>query len=169
MFEPEEPTTLELLQSFLDGQGDTETLAEYVAHSRVKAHYGRLVDLLAKNGASVTMRSRRQPYGAHLSRQQAQDRAEWLELIQSETDRIPFKGTLVGANIDANRFDLRTESEVLHGHMSGQAAAQVRGILLGTIVDATLKVETTSHEEAAIEPKVTYLLEDISPAPAAQA
>ena len=38
--------------------------------------------------------------------------------------------------------------------MSDEAADQVRSILLGSTVDATLEVETISHEEAAIEPKV---------------
>lgn len=164
LFESEYPSTLDLVQSFLDGQADTSTMATYMAHPRVKAHYSSLVNLLAKNGGSVTMRSRRRPYGARLSPQQARDRAEWLEFIQSATERMTVQGILVGANIEANRFDLRTDSEVLHGRMNGVAVDQVRSILLGRLVSATLEVETSSHEEAAIEPKVQYTLVDMSPA-----
>lgn len=80
LYEPENQKVLESISELLSDHLPTDDLANLVSHARVKKHYFELLEMLAKNGANVRVRTRESPYGSKLHTRNARERVEWLEL-----------------------------------------------------------------------------------------
>ncbi len=96
-----------------------------------------------------------------MTAQEARDRVEWLEMVEVGREPVRIHGALVGASIETSRFELRTDEDLIKGKMSEAAAQEIQVILLGSFVIATIMITTSEHEEALIEPKSSYYLQDI--------
>ncbi|MCX7011168.1 MAG: hypothetical protein NTW86_01140 [Candidatus Sumerlaeota bacterium] len=161
MFEPASTTVLEAVGRMLEpGRTDSETV-RILTHSRVKSHYTRLLDLLAKQGASIDYRTRPNPYGVKISTPQVRERIDWLDLLQAKEESSEFAGVLVGGSIESKHFELRVGEQVIRGEVSEGVIEQMRSLKWGDTVVARLKVTTFEHEEGVAPPSISYLAEDI--------
>ena len=158
MFEPISATVLKQVCQTLSEEGFGEATIRLISHSRVKKHYGDLLSLTAKAGATVCVRTRAYPYGVRLTSKQARERADWMELLQTKEEETTFAGILVGGSIESARFELKVGEEVYRGKVSEGALEQMHHARFGDEVTATVKVITTTHEEASIEPTTSYFL-----------
>ncbi len=158
ILEPVSRAVLESISELLSDNLPSEDLAGLVSHARVKQQYFELLDILAKNGANVRVRTRQNPYGSKLHTRLARERVEWLELLQANEERINRSGILVGGNIETARFELKVGDEMIVGKASDVARAQLRGITFGAQVQAEIRAKTMVHEEGAFEPKTSYFL-----------
>nr|MDQ2687270.1 hypothetical protein [Armatimonadota bacterium] len=154
-------TPLAIMSELLDGTVDIEESAEILANPQVKAKYSQIIALLAKDGADLSLRTRAAPIAVRLSAKQARDRREWLNLLKTTTENQTISGSLIMANIETGRFEIRAEQGVVRGRASERAAKQIKGILLGVEVVASLQVTMTTHEESNFVPKTSYLLQNI--------
>ena len=158
MFETMSASVLKQVCQTLSEEGFGEETIRLISHSRVKKHYGDLLNLTAKAGATVCVRTRAYPYGVRLTSKQARERADWLELLQTREEETTFSGILVGGSIQSARFELKVGEEVFRGKVSERALEQMHQARFGDEVTATVKVITATHEEAAIEPTTSYFL-----------
>lgn len=145
-----------------DGQNLDMVTVDFLSSSRVRGHYSALVDLLGKQGASVVLRTQNKPEGSHISAQQARDRSEWLDLLKIESDTASTEGTLVGGNIESKKFEIRIDTgEILRGFAAEKAVLKMKNMNFGAIVIAEIETATSTHEEADLEPRISYRLVDI--------
>ena len=152
---------IDVLAQLLDGSLDIDSSSDILANPLVKSKYGQVIALLAKDGASIFLRTKNNPYGVALSAQQARERREWLDLLRSTVEVQSITGTLVGANIDSGRFEIKVGRDSFRGRASDKAAAQIKRIHLGAEVTAAIQVTTTTHEDNNFTPKTSYFLESI--------
>jgi hypothetical protein len=157
-FELDARSVVESVSELLKDDLPSDELASLVSHGRVKKHYFELLNMLAKNGASVRIRTRQNPYGSELHTKQARERVEWLELLLADEERINYSGVLIGGNIETGRFELKVGDDTISGKASDEAKNQLREITFGAYVEAEVRVTTMSHEEGAFEPKISHML-----------
>ena len=161
LYEPASLAVLDVVSELLSDELPSNDLDVLISHARVKKHYFELLEILAKNGASLRVRTRNNPYGAKLHTKQARERVEWLEFLQTTEEQVSFKGTLVGGNIDTARFELKVGDEAIQGRISDVAKSQLKRITLGAQVEAEVRVTTLAHEDGVFEPKNSYFLVSI--------
>lgn len=130
-----------------DDEPSSESL-ELLSHSRVKTHYAAIMDLMAKQNVSLSMRHRNRSEAMRLNPSQARNRAEWLAQVQTRQETIGRYGVLVGGNIEQERFELRTDDELLRGRLSSQAKEDIKKFHWGDSVLATLHVTQSEHEDS---------------------
>ncbi len=165
LVDTESQTVLDGLAELLGGQSLSQKAVEWMSLSRVKKHYSEFLEALAKQGASLRLRTRRNPYGVELSTQGARDRVEWLDLLQVTESMLTVFGVLVGGNVESGRFELKAEDEVFRGRTTERAKNQMKQIKFGAAVQADLRTTTTVHEEGATEPTTSYVLQTIQSQP----
>lgn len=164
LYEPSSQATLETVSGLLSDEPPSEDLFGLVSHSRVKKHYFDLLSLLAKSGANVRVRTRLNPYGTKFHTGPARERVEWLELLQANEEITSLIGVLVGGSIETARFELKlNDEETIVGKVSEEGTAQLRRITFGARVRAEVRVTTMIHEEGAIDPKISYFLDSVTP------
>src|SRR3990172_9137780 len=98
-----EPMAREVLESVCELLSDENPSRESMAvlsHSRVKSHYSKLIELLAKQDVRLCVRTRTRPFGVRVTPQQARDRSEWLRLLQTREEVIEQTGYLVGGSTE---------------------------------------------------------------------
>lgn len=151
----------DVLCNLLDGDPLTPDAVEFLSSPRVRGRYAEIVGLIAKQGASVTVRTQSKPQGSKLSAQQARDRIEWLDLLVINNDTITVQGQLTGGSIETKKFEIKPtddgEVEFYRGSVVDEAIAQMKRLNMGASVEATIDVSTSTHEEAALE-RVAYRL-----------
>jgi len=147
-------------------QIDDAQLAELLSHSRTRGSFSAIVSLLVKNNVDVAVRNRWHPRAATLLSQRARERLDWLRLLQVSEETIEVVGQLVGGSIEKLRFELIVGEESLSGSILESAATQLRQFHFGDRVQAKIRVITTEHEEALLEPAVSYRAESFSLPPA---
>jgi hypothetical protein len=161
LYEPVSQDVVDAISEFLSDDLPPENLTGLLSHARVKKHYFELLEILAKNGANLKVRTKNRPYGVKLHTRQARERVEWLELLQTTEERFTFSGILIGGNIETARFELKVGDELIMGKASDAVRAQLKHITFGAQVVAEVRVTTMVHEEAVIEPKASYFLVSI--------
>ena len=162
LYELDSQTVLETVSELLTDDLPSEDLASLVSHARVKKHYFELLDMLAKDGANIQVRTRRNPYGCKLHAKKARERVEWLELMSAEEERIVLQGVLVGGNIETGRFELKVGEETISGRGTDAAKNELRRITFGAQVRAEVRATTMTHEDGAFEPKTSYVLMSVA-------
>ncbi|MCC7495094.1 MAG: hypothetical protein IT204_22290 [Fimbriimonadaceae bacterium] len=155
--------TVGMVCATLDPAAPSDDLAELLSNPRVKSHYHKLMDLLARQNIGVVARTRSRPAGVRLKPDQARGRLEWLVLLQVREEVIQQDGRLVGGSLERDRFELRCQDGTLVGAVTAAAKAQLQGLHLGQAVTARIRVRTVEHEEVSTEPTVSYLAEDFRP------
>ena len=63
LMDPQSQAVLDGLSELLGGQSPSPRAVEWVSRARVKKHYSEFLEILAKQGASVRLRTRQNPYG----------------------------------------------------------------------------------------------------------
>lgn len=165
LVDTESQAVLDGLTELLGGQSLSQKAVEWVSLPRVKKHYSEFLEALAKQGASLRLRTRRNPYGVQLNTQGARDRVEWLDLLQVTESTLTVFGVLVGGNVESGRFELKAEDEVFRGRTTETAKNQMKQIKFGASVKAELRATTMVHEEGATEPTTSYVLQTIKSQP----
>ena len=138
LVDTESLAVLGALTELLGGPSLSQNAVEWVSLPRVKKHYSEFLEVLAKQGASLTLRTRRNPYGVGLTTQGARDRVEWLDLLQVTESAVTMSGVLVGGNVESGRFELKAEDEVFRGYTTETAKNQMKQIRFGASVRADL-------------------------------
>ena len=161
LMDTESQAVLDGLTELLGGPSLSQRAVEWVSLPRVKKHYSEFLETLAKQGASLRLRTRRNPYGVALTTQGARDRVEWLDLLQVTESKLTVSGVLIGGNVESGRFELKGEDEVFRGGTTETAKNQMKQIKFGAVVRADLRVTTMVHEEGAAEPATSYVLQTI--------
>jgi hypothetical protein len=159
MIEPDSRNVLAKVCYMLGRQTAPPDLTALVAHSRVKKHYKRLVEVIAGQNANVRIRYRENPRGVHVTSREARERSDWLDLIQTHEETITMRGILVGGNIERKRFELQAEDDTYAGRASDDAVRQMRKLHWGDRVEASVRIITTEHEEGAFESSESYRAE----------
>ncbi len=161
LIDSETQTVLDDLSKMLGEPAPSSQTVERVSHPRVKKHYYEFLDSVAKQGATVRLRTRGNPYGATMDTQQARDRVAWLDLLTVKEETLSLDGILVGGNIESGRFELKAEEEMYRGRVSEAAKTAMRQFTFGAAVKAKVRVTTMIHEEGAAEPATSYYLDTI--------
>ena len=161
LVDTESQAVLDGLAELLGGQSLSQKAVEWVSLPRVKKHYSEFLEALAKQGASLRLRTRRNPYGVGLTTQGARDCVEWLDLLQVTESTLTVSGVLIGGNVESGRFELKAEDEVFRGRTTETARNQMKQIKFGAAVQANLRATTMVHEEGAAEPTTSYVLQTI--------
>lgn len=149
------------LSRLLDSSIDIDDSSEILASQQVKVKYGLIIDLLAKNGADISMRTKGNMASVRMSAQEARDRREWLDLLQTEVEEKSFTGILTGGSIETGRFELKTNERIIRGRVSENALGQIRKIRFGMQVVASVQVTVTTHEDTNFMPRTLYFLNSI--------
>lgn len=155
--------TVGMVCAALDPAAPSGDLADLLGNPRVKTHYQKLMDLLAKQNMGVVARTRSRPCGVRIKPDQARSRLEWLALLQVREETMQRDGVLVGGSIERDRFELKCDDETLSGTVTDAARAQMKHFHLGQAVTVRIRVRTLEHEEVSTEPAVTYVAEDLQP------
>jgi hypothetical protein len=163
LLEPESEAVLGRLMKLLGEQAPSQETIELVSHARVLKHYYEFLDLIAKQGAVVRMRTRQQPYGVVLTAQRARDRVDWLDLLTLKEEVLNVTGTLVGGSVETGRFELKVGDEVYRGRVSDAARGRMKTTTFGANVHAAVRATTVTHEEAPTEPSTSYYLVALEP------
>lgn len=137
-------------------------LVKAVASQRVKTHYYDLVEILSKEGAQMTVRTKARLKGFKINAQQARDRATWMDSLTESTATLPLVGILTGGSIATNKFELEVDEEFYRGRISPEAKAQMKDLKLGERVTAEVIETTFFAEEAVVEGHATYFLKSIA-------
>jgi hypothetical protein len=156
--EPASPSVLDALADVLGQHDPSENTVRLVSQPGVRNHYRQLLEVVAKQGASIRYRTRRHPYGDTLDARQARERVEWLDLLQATEERLTLSGTFVGGSIESARFELKVGEDLYRGKVSEGAKHQLKRLTLGSPVEAELRVATMTPEEGAFEPATAYVL-----------
>lgn len=136
-------------------------LIKAVASQRVKTHYYDLVEILSKEGAQMTVRTKTRLTGIKINPQQARDRATWMDSLTESTATLPLEGVLTGGSIATNKFELLVGEEFYRGRISHDAKSQLKDLKLGERVIAEIVETTFLAEEAVVEGHATYFLKNI--------
>jgi len=153
---------LHLLNQFLDGSIDIDTSAEILQDKHVKLRYQKIISLIADEGASVSLRTRENPYAVTLTASQARDRKTWIDLLQSEEEDATVVGEITLIDLKTGHFAINPEGgERFTGRSSGRVKDKFRGIPMGAQVTATLHVTSVSHDDIKFKPRKYYVLKDI--------
>ena len=156
--------TTEVLDQFcglLDAQIPSADLVRTLASPRVKGRYYELVELVAKEDAKVTVRTKAKRFGVRLSAKQARDRVTWMDSLTESTATLPLEGVLTGGSIATDKFELQVSTEFYRGRISPDARAQMKEIRMGASVIAEVVETTFFAEEAVVEGHATYFLKSI--------
>jgi hypothetical protein len=148
----------------IDPGASQADLVKLVSVPRVQGHYYGLIDAIGKEGAELTVRTKRQLAGVRISAKQARDRIAWMDSLTETTTTLNLEGVLTGGSIATNRFELLVEPEFYRGRISPEAKTEMRQIKLGDPVSAEIVQTTFVVDEAVIEGHVTYYLKKITPA-----
>ncbi len=166
LMDTESQAVLDALAELLGGQSLSQKAVEWVSLPRVKKHYSEILETLAKQGASLRLRTRTKSLRrGGWATQGARDRVEWLDLLQITESTLTVFGVLVGGNVESGRFELKAEDEVFRGRTTETAKNQMKQIKFGAAVQADLRVTTMAHEEGATEPTTSYVLQTIQSQP----
>lgn len=156
--------TAEVLDQFcglLDAQLDS-ALVKTLASPRVKGRYYELVELVAKEDAKVTVRTKARRSGVRLNAKQARDRMTWMDSLTESTSTLPLTGILTGGSIATNKFELQVGDEFFRGRISPEAKVQMQELKMGESVVAEVVETTFFAEEAFIEGHATHFLKSIA-------
>ena len=156
--------TGEVLDQFcglLDAQLDSAELVKTLTSPRVKGRYYELVELVAKEDAKVTVRTKAKRSGVRLNAKQARDRVIWMDSLTESTSTLQLAGILTGGSIATNKFELQVGDEFFRGHISPEAKSQIKELKMGESVVAEVVETTFFTEEARIEGQATYFLKSI--------
>lgn len=157
--------TAEVLDQFcglLDAQLDSAALVNTLASPRVKGRYYELVELVAKEDAKVTVRTKARRSGVRLNAKQARDRVTWMDSLTESTSTLPLTGILTGGSIATNKFELQVGDEFFRGRISPEAKVQMQELKMGESVVAEVVETTFFAEEAFIEGHATHFLKSIA-------
>jgi len=161
IYDTESQSVIEGVAELLAEQAPSQRTVEWLSHPRVKKHYYEFLEVVAKQGAVVKLRTPRHPFGVAVTARQARERVEWLDLLLVREQPLTITGILVGGSIETGRFEVRADEELYRGRASEIATLQMKGVTLGAEVRARLRVTTMVHEEGVIEPTTSYVLEAI--------
>ena len=137
-------------------------LVKAVASQRVKTHYYDLVEILGKEGAQMTVRTKTRLKGVKINAKKARDRVTWMDSLTESTAILPLEGILTGGSIATNKFELEVDEEYYRGRISPEAKAQMKNLKLGERVKAQVVETTFFVEEAVVEGHATYFLKSIA-------
>ncbi|MEO7717520.1 MAG: hypothetical protein ABIY70_15075 [Capsulimonas sp.] len=151
-------TPVGILSQLLDGTIDVDTSSEILSDTQVKSKYALLMNLISKEGAIISVRTKDDPYGVRLTTQEARDRNDWLDLLKSSIEEENISGTLIAGNIVTGRFTIKTTNGTISGRSSEEAAKQLKTMRLSSTVTAKIQVTTTSHQDSTFVPSISYLL-----------
>ena len=146
----------------LDAQVPSGELVKTLSSPRVKGRYYELIELVVKEDAKVTVRTKTRRLGVRLDARQARDRATWMDSLTESTVTLPLEGILTGGSIATNKFELQVFDEFYRGRISPEAKAQMKEIKMGQSVVAEVVETTFFAEEALVEGHATYFLRSIS-------
>ena len=156
--------TTEVLDQFcglLDAQLPSAELVKTLASPRVKGRYYELIELVAKEDARITVRTKARRSGVRLNARQARDRVTWMDSLTESTSTLPLAGILTGGSIATNKFELQVGDEFCRGHISPEARVQMKELKMGESVVAEVVETTFFTEEARIEGQATYFLKSV--------
>lgn len=160
LFEPQSREVLVSVCESLTEPTPSTNSSELLSHPRVKSHYAKLTQLLAKEAADATFRYASNPHGVVLSASKAREKNEWLDLLQTKEDIIQIEGRLVGGSLEKRRFELQGGETTYSGRVSEEAVRKMKGLAFGSLVNARLKILTTEHETGGMEPSISYFAEN---------
>lgn len=163
LIETDAAETVSMVCAAMDPSAPSDELADLLGNPRVRTHYQKLMDLLAKQNIGVVARTRARPRGVRLRPEQARTRLEWLALLLVTEETIQREGVLVGGSIERDRFELRCEGDTLQGAVTASAREQMERLHLGQRVTARIRVRTVEHEEVSTDPSVTFVAEAFEP------
>ncbi len=115
------------------------------------------MDMMAKENVGLSMRHRSYRNTIRLTASQARHRTEWLSQWQISEETVARFGELVGGSIESDRFELKTDDELIRGKLSAQAKEDLKGFHLGDSVSAILRVTQSEHEEPISGPSESYV------------
>ena len=162
LFRNDNDSPADVICNLLNGQTPQDNALDYLASPRVRGHYASLIELIGKQGASVTFRTRKQPLGSKLTAQQARDLGTWLDLLKTESEIHSIVGELVGGSIESKKFEIKIDNgDILRGPASEEAIRKMKAMNWGALVKAQIEIAVSTHEEADLEPRTTYRLVDI--------
>jgi hypothetical protein len=159
------PTPQEVLESvaaLLDQEVPTPRMLPLLVDAAVKRDFADLLNVIAKQGANLRVRTRRRPYGVKVTSRQARDRVEFIDTLQTREVTRSIRGVLVGGSIESKKFELRSGDTIYRGKVTTAAQTLMRQYTWGADVVADVRVSTKAHEEGLGTPTVTYTLVGLS-------
>lgn len=173
--EPEEPVFVRAVERVMDAIAltgaslDEGTSDEEVLHAlaglgpRARVHLTKLAKEVARSGARAQIQFSRRGHdteSVEMSRPGAERLERVLEIVSQDTSTVKMTGTLVGAQLHRDRFDLMLDDDA-ETTISGSVAENVTVLmreLFGTRCIATLEVVRTESEVDATESLVYRLI-----------
>ncbi len=154
-------TLLRSIEGLLSEEVVREDLAALITKSASKAPYKRLLKNVARQGASLSLRTSVNPYGVELSAQGAKERVKWMEEKKEETQDLDLIGKLIGGNVKQKRFTLEVDEALYDGAVSKAAQEQMHSIKFGARVHAWVKRTWRYRERSSVEPTTKDFLVSI--------
>jgi hypothetical protein len=102
--------TLEVVEQFcvlLDAQLPSGDLLKMLSSPRVRARYYELLELVAKEDARVTVRTKTRPSGVRLDAKQARDLTTWMDSLAESTSTLPLESILTGGGGVTSQFEIQ--------------------------------------------------------------
>lgn len=158
--------TLKNIQELFDDETPEENLTLLIKNSGAKTAYKKLLQNMATHNTTVKVRTRVKPYSVRMSSETAAKRSRWMEISEGKKkDKLKVTGILIGGNIDTHKFTIKTRDASYSGTVSPDAYSQIRGVKLGSQVNALIKEIKIYKTKAKPEPNIIYRLESIFEAP----
>jgi hypothetical protein len=152
-----------LFAALFSGETEFDELKDIAKSPRLHRFYLDFLDFVAKYDLTVGTRTKKYPFLAEMSPQNARDRARLLNYTQSpaEEEEIEIEGILVMGDIKNKSFLITAEASIYRGQVSESGAAGLRQVALGNRVRAHLKV-TIPREDSG---RLGYTLITLEVAP----
>jgi len=151
----------------VEGQDNIDEFLRTVRYPRVRTHYQGLLKAMQTGAAVMKWSTGTMSERVVFTREQANQRIEWLELHGERVESLSLQGILEGGNVQSRRFDLKVGDEHYPGRVAEEAVESMRSVRFGATVDAEIRVITKYHEDAVGLSKTEYELVDVRPAKSA--
>ena len=139
-------------------QGEFLTLMRL---DRVRANYGKLMESLARHSSSMAIASRDLAHARAFTSRLAQERLDWMELIEVGKQPLSLTGTLVGGDVDLRTYHLEAEDTSYKGKVLETAVDDLKRVRLGADVHVRLLVVTRAHADGIVPSRTQYYLEAV--------
>lgn len=139
---------------------DIETFLPLMRVKRVRSNFEELAKSLISNKSEFvvcTQTGRKTQFTAKM----AQDRLNWIELVETKENVLDLNGVLVGGNVENKTYVLAVDEEHFRGKVLDTALDELRRVALGAQVRAKLLRVVKEQVDGIVTPREDYYLEAI--------
>ena len=139
---------------------EIETFLPLMRFPRVKSNFEELAKSLISNKSQFVVRTKTGS-SVLFTAQMAQNRLDWIALVETKENVLELLGVLVGGNVESKTYVLSVEDEHYRGKVLDTALDELRRVALGSQVRAKLLRVVKEQVDGIVAPREDFYLESI--------